>query len=334
MKKDVFKHNEYEQIARLLSGEMDEAQEKSFRKTLMADPEKKKAFEELKKNWENIPAPDIFDNINTNSAWENLNSRITDNSSVHKNRTIPLWLKWAASWLIILTVGASIWLINRQDAPEENLYTLTTYDEDHTQVHILQDGSVVYLGNNTSFYYPEKFESTQRRVKIQGEAFFDISHNPLNPFLLETRDAIIEVLGTSFNIKTLENNTMELFVETGRVRVQLKEKPDKRTVVENGELLAIKGNQITKDTAPDNYNTAWRKHHMHFKDEKLENIVRVLNKNFTVNFDIEEEVLKERKLTVAFHDTSEETMAELISMSLNIDFELINESSIIFKSVN
>ncbi len=336
MKEDIFTSYEYEQMARLLSGEMNEAEEQGFREKLMADPGKLKAFEETEKNWTNMSGLGNFDGLNSSAAWQKLEKRIAHDSSVNENKniTIPLWFKWAASWLLLITFGVSIWLITQDSALEEGLYTLVTYDENQTHVHTLHDGSVVYLGNNTTFSYPESFEHTKRIVKLQGEAFIDVAHNPVSPFLLETQHAIIEVLGTSFNVKTFEDDSMELFVETGRVKVQLKADDHKPTVVDHGELLIIRENKVVKLTSPDYYNTAWRKHHMHFKDEKLKNIISVLNQNYPVVFDIAEESLEERRLTIAFHDTSVSTMSELISKSLNIDFEMKEESNILFKSKN
>ncbi len=332
MEKDVFTQYDYEQIARLMAGEMDAEQELIFRKKLMTEPDKLKAFQELEEGWSNISNQEVFNDIDANSAWDKLEKRIIQKSSARKTKIMPTWIKWAAGWLIIFTLGVSIWYAAKYIPTEESLYTLVTFDEDYTHVHTLQDGSIVYLGNNTKFSYPEAFAPTQRFVKLQGEAFFDIAHNPNNPFLLETEEAIVEVLGTSFNIKTLNDNSMELFVETGKVKVKLKGKSQEPVVVEYGELLTVKAGQTTKVTAQGQYNTAWRKHHMHFKDEKLENIIKVLNQNYPVVFDIDEESLKERKLTVTFYNTSVNTMTELISRSLNIDFEQKNDSYIVFKS--
>lgn len=332
MKKDILNTREYEQIARLLSGEMNESEEKSFKNEIMTDPDKIQAFDEIEKNWNSIDEFEVFSQIDPGSAWQKVSDKLTKELVEQKAKTFPVWLKWAASWLLIIALGTSVWFMSKQFGADEKLYTLNTYDENITHVHTLFDGSIVYLGKNTSLSFPENFALKDRNVVVDGEAFFDVAHDPVKPFVIETNKAIVEVIGTSFNIKTIDENSMELFVENGKVKALLKEDLNNYLFVEHGELLVLQENKMAKAPAPSHYNTAWRKHHMHFKDERLENIVRVLNQNYQVTFEIEDEMLKDRRLTVTFYHDSYETIAELISITLNIDFELKGESSIIFKN--
>ena len=70
----------------------------------------------------------------------------------------------------------------------------------------LNDGSRVTLNNNAELRYPEKFRGDKREVLLSGEAFFEVERNPEKPFTINIEDmAIVEVLGTSFNIRSEES---------------------------------------------------------------------------------------------------------------------------------
>ncbi len=334
--KDVFNEKDYARIASLLAGEMDEDQARRYREQLQQNPDKARALEQTEIQWKtmnkHIPGRD---DIDTDAAWQKLSMRIELDAEPALQPTatamIPLWVKWAASWLIIITLGTFAWLLTQRKDAEAPLFTLNTYDENLTYVHTLADGSIIYLGNHSEFSFPEMFATGERKVKLQGEAFFDITSLPDQPFLIETPHTLIEVLGTSFNVKTLDNKTMELFVESGRVKVSALNKSGQILVAERGELLVFSDGQLTKSFVNDAYNTAWRRNHMHFKDESLQNIIKVLNQNHPVQFSIEDSSLNQRRLTVTFFNNSASTIAELISLSLGIAWEQESDSTIILK---
>ena len=100
--------------------------------------------------------------------------------------------------LILLGVGAVVYLnLNRE--PAIAMVKLNTVNETNTLITTLEDGSVIYLAQNSLFSYPQDFESASRNVELKGEAFFDIAPNPDKPFIIETGEALIQVLGTAFN---------------------------------------------------------------------------------------------------------------------------------------
>lgn len=96
--------------------------------------------------------------------------------------------------------------------------------EQSTLVTTLEDGSIVYMGGETSLQYPEHFSMDKREVSLQGNALFDVAGNRERPFLIETEEVRIEVLGTMFHVKSDVGSTFELSVQRGKVKVALKNK--------------------------------------------------------------------------------------------------------------
>jgi ferric-dicitrate binding protein FerR (iron transport regulator) len=332
-------HNiDFEKIARYLSDEMERDERQEFRQELSQNSYLKAEVEMMEKVWEDMKTStsgNIPNEPDTNNAWEKLSGRMEKDGLLPTQKEsvtgFPGWLKIAASLLLLVSLGMAAWFIaeNRSD---NQLLTLSTDDADITFVQKLNDGSVVFMARNSVISYPKEFEKQQRKISMSGEAFFDVSHNPRQPFYVETTLAGIEVLGTSFNIKELDANTMEIYVETGKVKVNLKTKDGESFVLEQGELLEIKNGVAGKSYAADIYNTAWRKNHMQFKDETLENILSVLNQNFPVQMMVEQPELNQRKLTVTFYNTSPDIIGELIALSLDIEHVTSDDNVIIFRN--
>ncbi|MCC8094346.1 MAG: FecR family protein [Tannerellaceae bacterium] len=64
----------------------------------------------------------------------------------------------------------------------------------------LHDGTVVWLNAKSTLRYPSTFTSGERRVELDGEAFFEVSHEEDHPFIVSTEKLNIKVLGTQFNV--------------------------------------------------------------------------------------------------------------------------------------
>ena len=98
----------------------------------------------------------------------------------------------------LLCLLVSVTYLNRsgQDT-DPNLLTRRNSETATTLVTTLEDGSVVYLAGNTSLKFPEHFSSDRREVSLQGNALFEVAGNRKRPFVIETEDTRIEVLGTA-----------------------------------------------------------------------------------------------------------------------------------------
>lgn len=83
---------------------------------------------------------------------------------------------------------------------------------------VLDDGTRVYLNRGGELSFREDFGARRRRVKLSGEAFFDVKSDPVHPFVVETRGVHIRVLGTSFNVKAGER--IEATLEKGRIALE------------------------------------------------------------------------------------------------------------------
>ncbi|MDR6919492.1 FecR domain-containing protein [Chryseobacterium sp. 2987] len=105
----------------------------------------------------------------------------------------------------------------------------------------LSDGTKVWLNAGSSLEYPMKF-TANREVKLNGEAYFEVYHDPKHPFIVKTDIQQIKVLGTIFNIRAYENNQYTTLVQ-GSVEVKAngststrKMKPNEQAIINNYSL--------------------------------------------------------------------------------------------------
>src|SRR5690242_4287102 len=123
-------------------------------------------------------------------------------------------LKWAAVILVLTMIGAGIYRWNRSASGESgnkapgiavvsnhgNNNTIITKKSSRTNIE-LPDGSTVLLHGSTRLTYADGFSEGNRKIFLEGEAFFDIKKDPVHPFVIQTDQIIIRVLGTAFKVR-------------------------------------------------------------------------------------------------------------------------------------
>ena len=259
----------------------------------------------------------------TDQAWEQLYTRLEQDGLLDKpisGTQIPYrigLMKWAAAIIILCVSVATAIFLGQERTPETTLLTLHNNEASTTLVTTLEDGSIVYLADNSQLSYPEHFQREKREVSLLGNALFDVSGNKERPFLIETEQARIEVLGTSFNIKSSDKSAFELAVRRGLVKVTLK-KNGEQTLVKAGQTVSLFSNRLQVAPTQDNEQFSDYTRRIQFKDERLGDILHVINLEYPMMPLKITADLENRRLTVSFYNNSPATMAELICAALKL----------------
>jgi ferric-dicitrate binding protein FerR (iron transport regulator) len=321
-------------LAKYLSGEMSGAESYTFESENFISEEDKIDIGKMKKQWTAMEGYQYNKIPHAREAWDKLHERLQDEKLIPEQRVVAKTIFMhklvgiAAIALILMGIGVAVYVsVTRQPAVE--MVQVNTGNEANTLIKTLADGSVIYIAQNSLFSFPEKFESGSRNVELKGEAFFDVAPNPGKPFIIETNEALIQVLGTAFNVKTKNGEGFELVVDRGKVKVTLKKDPSHSEMVMAGEKVSTTVNSLVKSKQVASASTPWYKQRMHFKDEKLQNIINVLNRNFNTTFVLADNETGKHKLTVTFHNETVETMTELICLTLNLKSQTINGSVVL-----
>jgi len=130
-------------------------------------------------------------------------------------RIVPIRRFWPAVAAASIVVVAAIVVVTVNTSPATGWLTVSATAPGHTET--LPDGSAIQLASQSSISYPANFPS-DREVRPSGDASFIVTHNPANPFRVQTKDLTITVLGTSFSITTIPGQT-KVAVKEGLIEV-------------------------------------------------------------------------------------------------------------------
>lgn len=272
---------------------------------------------------------------------EEVRSRITLATRNEKRLTSitqkKQWLRIAASILLIATFS---WLFVqyypgnvREDGvgmlPRTQRSVLSTHEVKRVS---LPDGSIVWLKSNSSLSYPDSFSGDQRKVTLQGEALFEVTRDEAHPFVIACGEITTTVLGTTFNIKSAEDN-IEVLVLTGKVSVHSVREPNPIVVLPNEKVVynAI-ANHLTKSEAgvPDKENTiAGTDYNMKFEDTRIDEIVRRIEAKFEVKVRLSHSSLGNCIITADLTGQPLDKTLDLITQALGIEYNIKGDEVII-----
>jgi len=166
------------------------------------------------------------------------------------------------------------YLYNTIEVPRGGEYTL-----------ILSDGTTVHLNSLSSLRYPVKFSGKYRMVELSGEAFFNVRHNTGAPFIVKINNAEVEVLGTEFNINAYEKAVFNaITLEQGSIKIYTKQTGTAGTVLKpNQQAMVSQNDEMKIREVNASFFSSWRHGKIVFKDERLEDIMDVLARWYSID---------------------------------------------------
>lgn len=152
---------------------------------------------------------------------------------------------------------------------------------------ILPDGTKVWLNASSSITFPTAFTEHERRVKISGEAYFEVAKKANMPFIVSfAGDGEIEVLGTHFNVNTYNDDAVfRTTLLEGSVRIS---KNTETGILKPGQQAQLKDNASMKITEADTDEVmAWKNGFFSFKDASTQAIMLQLSRWYDIDINYE-----------------------------------------------
>jgi ferric-dicitrate binding protein FerR (iron transport regulator) len=154
-------------------------------------------------------------------------------------------LKIAAVFLIVL--GLNHFLFTKKQQPQQQPVAMQRIHvpEGQRAEITLADGTEVWLNANTDLSFPTQFSDTERKVELNGEAYFKVIHDESKKFIVQTEQYQVNVLGTEFNVKAYrQDHQFETALLKGSVEIassltgeKIRLTPEQRLYTENGRLM-------------------------------------------------------------------------------------------------
>lgn len=220
------------------------------------------------------------------------------------------WLPRVAAAVLVLCVGAGAYFLWRpHPAPVLAWHTESNAAGQPPRHVELPDHSTVWLNAGTTLQYQEGFAGTERLVKLEGEACFDVAQDPAKPFTVATGAVNTHVLGTRFNISNYPaDKRIAVTVLSGKVSVQ-DHKISQPIVLGAGQETSYEAATFTTAVAEDSADIAWTRGELVFHKTPLRQVVRTLETRFNKKI-VVPDVLQ---ACVFYGDFSQETLADILS---------------------
>ncbi|WP_298651203.1 FecR family protein [uncultured Proteiniphilum sp.] len=216
-----------------------------------------------------------------------LYTRISKN--IHQNRIRKNLLRVAAILLPVLLISGLGFYLNRQT----DLFSETTYSEVYVPRGedariFFQDGTEVFLNADTRIRYPNKFGLRKREVYLDGEAYFNVGFNKNRPFVVHAQHTETEVSGTSFNVNAYsDNNTIEVVLDEGRTSFHVHQNSYPMLPGQKIEYDKSTGRTTLRNLINPSNASLWKKNILHFYDTPLADVLKVLEREFKVQFRVQ-----------------------------------------------
>lgn len=318
------KHIDFEDlIGKYLAKEASEEEISMLEEWIKSDAENKKAFREFKQAWVLSNVESIDKQINLDEEWDKVNGVLFEEETFEdglQTESVPFnynkFLKMAAIIVLLLTAGYFLFYLISNPSTEQLVVGNTVITS------TLPDGTEVTLNHNSILKYPKIFASNIRSVQLQGDAYFEVTHDLSKPFVIQTKNIQVEVLGTSFYINAkVEQPMVEVIVKSGKVAIIGKQK--EKLFLTAGEMGTFdKSNgQLTKMENSDQNFISWKTGKLVFENESLVNVIDKINQIYHSNITIDNPDIYHCMLTATFEEQPIEIILEVIQETFDLMIE-------------
>lgn len=226
----------------------------------------------------------------------------------------------AASILILIGVGGVLFSIisSKRVQPQTNYISISTSVGIVKEI-TLADSTHVWLNAMSSLHFPQDFGNKNREVYLNGEAFFEIAHDPDKPFIIHTQHTITRILGTSLNINAYPSeNDIQVTVVSGKVEVNT----DNNNVILHAGQAAVcskTDNQLIKKNITKAADYAlWRSGTLVFHHTPLSEVIRTLQRVYNMEFIVENKAIGKYQLSGHF-DVHQSVKMTVRAICLSVD---------------
>ncbi|BEG97933.1 FecR domain-containing protein [Bacteroides sedimenti] len=289
-----------------LKGNLDEEQRKAVTEWYEASPQNQKELENLYFTLFVSDRLAVMERINVEKSLQDLKARIRakENELIEESER---W--WKGAYLKKAIIAAAILAgvifaggntLKHMISSMNQSFMVCTAQGERTKV-LLPDGTMVWLNACSQVKYSSSLFSSERKVDMEGEAYFEVKKDKHAPFVVNSCGVSTRVLGTKFNIRA--NKEEEEVVATlleGSILIKASEpKGQEAKMIPNQQMRVNKNTGDMKLANVDDSSAAiwWMEGKLHFEKETFANMATTFEKQFNVNIVFMDEKIKQERFT-------------------------------------
>jgi len=245
---------------------------------------------------------------------------------INNNRIRRVSLRVAAVLFPFLLMIGFGWYLNSRTS----LFEGTTYAELYIPKGedgrvIFQDGTEVFLNADTRIRYPERFGLLKREVWIDGEAYFNVASNNRRPFVVHTQNTAVKVTGTSFNINSYrDSDKIRVVLDKGKVAFETEQSSYAMLPGQQIEYDKITGKITLQNLMHPSNLSLWKNNVIFFYDTPLAEVMKVLERKFNVEFNVQDQDVLSYSYTITTKQSSIDSVMRELQKIAPVKFHLMD----------
>jgi ferric-dicitrate binding protein FerR (iron transport regulator) len=318
-------------IQKYLQDQTTEAENKQLQQWMLQSPENEKRFFAEKDIWDTTGFHANRKKYDAIPELELFKKRI-EGISPRKSILFRRMLQMAAMLLVTFGLGWAtrfITLKQEQKPPQITMQEIFVPKGQVNQV-FLADGTRIWINSDTHLTIPSVFSTTERVVKLSGEAFFSVAKDANRPFRVEVKGQQIEVLGTTFNVRAYDNSgEIETTLEAGQIKLLAGNQtallqPGQQSIfdINSNKLIVVKVDPLSF--------SSWKDGRYEFQNEDLSEVFKVVERWYDVEITADETYFREMHFSgVIKRNKDAKHFLDLLSQSLPIKYKMESDKIVI-----
>lgn len=241
-------------------------------------------------------------------------------------------IKYAAAIFLLVSSSFGIFYFsqieeNKQDDSQALVpgYVLRENKPGQKTKVFLPDGSIAYLNSSSSIKYLSGFKGNERRVLLEGEAFFEVAKDKSKPFIVESRTIETVALGTAFNVNAFsDSHVIRVSLVEGEVRVNQMGNNDKTVILNPGRELVVVPDTRSFLEIPFNLEDVigWKEGKLVFNHSTIDEVSQKLERWYGVQIQIKGKVPENWKVTTVYEDQTLKNVLTDLQYSKKFAYEI------------
>ncbi len=325
-----------ELVIKFLAGEISDSEAGILKEWLKKSPDNRRIFDIENELWQKTGIKTVLEHFKTDEAWSKISGKIGLKKEraahvVTLSRARFRILAAAASIAFLTTLGGiTLWMTERESVKAiSDASTVISTNEGEKARISLSDSTKVIINSGSQIEYKSDYNVSERKLKLKGEAFFDVRTNPEKPLKVQVGGMIVSAAGTQFNVFSYENeDRIEATLEEGKLKIEI---PGQESIeLKAGQQVVYftkKNKAEVRNVNTETY-TSWKENKLRFIDTPFEEVLRGIARRYNVTFDVTSHDLIDLRYTATFIDESIEDVMEMLRVVSPITYKIHNRTKI------
>ncbi|WP_278705301.1 FecR family protein [Parabacteroides goldsteinii] len=286
---------------------------------LKASPENQKHFQQMREIWFSTISANEEERYNKEEAYSrflNRTCQIPQEEKTVKKLSLHKFFYGAAAVALLCLISFASYRTGTEQVKKQFAEMVVEAPLGSKTRLYLPDGTLVWLNAGSTITYSQGFGVEERKLKLSGEGYFEVTRNKQLPFEITTKELQLKVLGTKFNFRNYpEDEEVSVSLLEGKVSLRNYLKNDALCYLEPDQkaILNKKNGKLMVSASEARYTAEWTNGFLFFDEELLPDIIKELERSYNVKIYIEDESLK----TFRFYGNfvrKEQTIQEILEM--------------------